>query len=83
MISVVGIGNAASKVVSKFSEIPQYDVYVLNSEVEKNSKYKYKLNQLENPEECEQNIPEPFLGCCKNMHDRAFFVVLQYFQMRQ
>tara|TARA_B100000085_G_scaffold122696_1_gene111676 strand:- start:2210 stop:3076 length:867 start_codon:yes stop_codon:yes gene_type:complete len=58
MISVVGIGNAASKVVSKFSEIPQYDVYMLNSEVKKNSKYKHKLARLEDPEQCEQNVPD-------------------------
>ena len=58
MISVVGIGNAASLIVGKFSEISQYDVYMLNSSIKKNSKKKFKLKKYETPEECEQNIPD-------------------------
>tara|TARA_R100000697_G_scaffold81241_1_gene93273 strand:- start:868 stop:1734 length:867 start_codon:yes stop_codon:yes gene_type:complete len=58
MISIVGIGNAASAIAEKFSSIPQYDVYMLNSKVKKRSKRKHKLNVYENPEEYEQNIPD-------------------------
>jgi len=58
MISIVGIGNAASAIADKFSSIPQYDVYMLNSKVKKRSKRKHKLNVYENPEEYEQNIPD-------------------------
>jgi hypothetical protein len=58
MISIVGIGNAASAIAYKFSSIPQYDVYILNSKVKKRSKRKHKLNVYENPEEYEQNIPD-------------------------
>lgn len=58
MISIVGIGNAASAIADKFSSIPQYDVYILNSKVKKRSKRKHKLNVYENPEEYEQNIPD-------------------------
>jgi len=58
MISIIGIGNAASAVAEKFLSIPQYDVYMLNSKVKKRSKKKYKLNVYENPEEYEQNIPD-------------------------
>ena len=33
MISLVGIGNAATAIVEKFKEIPQYQIYVLNDKV--------------------------------------------------
>ena len=35
MISIVGLGNAASAIVQYFSDIKQYDVYCLNSKVER------------------------------------------------
>ena len=57
MISIVGLGNAASAIVQYFSDIKQYDVYSLNSKVERNTKYKYRLQTFEKPEEYEQNIP--------------------------
>jgi hypothetical protein len=57
MISIIGIGNAGSEIANKFSEIPQYDIYVLNSNVKKNTKNKFKLKSYPTPEECEQNIP--------------------------
>ena len=57
MISIIGIGNAASSVVSKFTEIPQYDVYTLNSQVKKNTKTEYKLRAFTDPEEYERNVP--------------------------
>jgi hypothetical protein len=43
MISIVGLGNAATAIVEKFKEVPQYSVYVMNDKVARNSKYKFKL----------------------------------------
>mgnify|MGYP003154322921 FL=1 len=57
MISVIGLGNAASTIVEKFKQTKNYNVFQLNSEVKKNSKYKYKLKSFENPEDYENNIP--------------------------
>tara|TARA_R100000008_G_scaffold19975_3_gene10324 strand:+ start:9627 stop:10490 length:864 start_codon:yes stop_codon:yes gene_type:complete len=58
MISVVGIGNAASAIAEKFKQQKNYNVYLLNNKVERNSKYKYKLKVFDKPEEYEQNIPD-------------------------
>ena len=58
MISIVGIGNASSAIASKFADIPQYDVYILNSKIKKNSKKEFKLKTYENPEDYESNIPD-------------------------
>ena len=58
MISVVGIGNAASRVASLFKETNNYDVYLLNSSVKRSSKRQYKLKSFENPEDYEENIPD-------------------------
>jgi hypothetical protein len=57
MISIIGLGNAASRIAEKFKATKNYNVYTLNSEIEKNSKYKFKLKSYETPEEYEQNIP--------------------------
>jgi hypothetical protein len=57
MISIIGLGNAASAIVEKFKDTPQYSVYTLNDKVGRNSKRKFKLKAYENPEEYEQNIP--------------------------
>jgi len=57
MISIIGIGNGASEIAQKFSKIPQYEVYTLNDNVNRNSKYKFKLKKYESPEEYENNIP--------------------------
>ena len=57
MISVVGLGNAASKVAEKFVDSHNYNVYVMNDNVTRNSKYKFKLKSFETPEEYEENIP--------------------------
>ena len=75
MISVVGLGNAASAIAELFGDIPQYKVFKLNSAVEKNSKYRHKLQMFETPEEYENNIPDlkKFLS---NVTDRVqFFIV--------
>ena len=58
MISIVGIGTGASAIASKFEEIPQYDVYLLNDGIKKNSKRKRKLRSFDTPEEYENNVPD-------------------------
>ena len=57
MISIIGLGNAASAIADLFSEIQQYKVFKLNSKVEKNTKYNFKLKKFDQPEDYEQNIP--------------------------
>ena len=57
MISVVGIGSAASKIASLFGETNNYDVYQLNNSIKRLSKRKFKLKSFENPEEYENNVP--------------------------
>ena len=58
MISVVGLGTAASAIVEKFKDISQYEVYQLNSDIKRTSKRKFRLKTYANPEEYEQNIPD-------------------------
>jgi hypothetical protein len=58
MISVVGIGSAASAIAEKFKAQKNYNVYLLNSKIERNTKYKHKLKVFEKPEEYENNIPD-------------------------
>jgi len=58
MISVVGIGNGASAIAEKFAEIPQYDVYLMNDSISRNSKQKFKLKRHDRPEVYEDNIPD-------------------------
>ena len=57
MISVVGLGNAASRIAEQFKQTKNYNVFVLNDKVERNSKYKFKLKSYDTPEEYEENIP--------------------------
>jgi len=58
MISVVGIGNAASSIVDNFkTQKNNYKVYQLGSN-QKNTKYTKKLKHFENPEDYEKNIPD-------------------------
>ena len=57
MISVVGLGNAASRIAEKFKSSHNYNVYVMNDKVARTSKYKFKLKSFETPEEYEENIP--------------------------
>ncbi|HCI69661.1 MAG TPA: hypothetical protein DHV30_03290, partial [Balneola sp.] len=58
MISIIGLGNAASSIAECFASTPQYNVYKLNSSVKRNSKKNFKLKSFEHPEEYEQNIPD-------------------------
>jgi len=57
MISVIGIGNAASAIVEKFKAQKNYKVYQLGSELEK-AKHVYPLQTFEEPEKYEENIPK-------------------------
>tara|TARA_R110002124_G_scaffold180161_3_gene347630 strand:+ start:341 stop:1201 length:861 start_codon:yes stop_codon:yes gene_type:complete len=56
MISVIGIGTAASKIAEKFKSQSNYDVYRLCGNCE-NSKNSFNLKTFEEPEEYEKNIP--------------------------
>ena len=58
MISIIGLGNAASAIVDCFTDAPQYNVYKLNDSVKRSSKKVYKLKRHETPEEYENNMPD-------------------------
>ena len=58
MISIVGLGTAASRIAEKFAVLPQYNVYCLNNSVKRTSKFKFKLKTYETPEEHENNVPD-------------------------
>ena len=58
MISIIGIGNAASAMAKKFSNIENYEVYLLNNKVTRNTASIFKLKGFEKPEEYEDNIPD-------------------------
>jgi hypothetical protein len=58
VISVVGIGNAASKIADCFSEVGNYNVYKLNSSIKRNSKRKHRLKSFDSPEDYESNVPD-------------------------
>jgi len=58
MISIVGLGTAASRIAELFRTTKNYNVFVLNSDVPRTSKYKYKLKKHETPDQYEQNIPD-------------------------
>jgi len=58
MISIIGLGNGGSAIAEKFKPISQYNVYLMNDKVERNSKYKLKLKSYEEPEEYEKNVPD-------------------------
>jgi hypothetical protein len=57
MISIVGIGNAASAIADKFVSQKNYKVYKLGSDIEK-ATHCYTLESFEDPEEYERNIPK-------------------------
>ena len=75
MISIVGLGNAGSRIAKKFSEQSQYSVYCMNSEVARTSKYNFRLKVYDTPEEYEDNTPD-VSKFFKNLDDNVqFFVV--------
>ena len=57
MISVVGLGNAASAIAEKFFDTSNYNVYLMNDKISRSSKYKFRLKSHEKPEDYEKNIP--------------------------
>ena len=57
MISIIGLGNAASAIAEEFADTSNYNVYLMNSNVSRASKYKFKLKKYDKPEEYEENIP--------------------------
>ena len=75
MISVIGLGTGASKIVSKFEEMPQYQTYQMNDQVERTTKFKYRLKRYETPEEYENNVPD-VTKFFKNVEDRIQFYVV-------
>ena len=58
MISVVGIGNAASSIAELFDSTSNYYVYCLNNIVKRSSKRKFKLKHFDAPEDYELNVPD-------------------------
>ena len=75
MISVVGLGNAASRIAEKFKDSHNYNVYVMNDKVARTSKYKFRLKSFEAPEEYEENIPN-LKKFFTNIDDRVQFFVM-------
>ena len=57
MISVIGLGRAASKIAEKFKQTKNYNVYIMNRDIQRNSKYKHRLKSYDTPEEYENNVP--------------------------
>jgi hypothetical protein len=58
MISVVGIGNAASAIAENFATISNYEVYSLNNKVVQNTDRAFRLESFSTPDEYETNIPD-------------------------
>lgn len=57
MISVIGLGNAASAIAEKFSNLTNYKVFLLGSKVDKGAN-NFVLKSYNHPEEYEKNIPD-------------------------
>ena len=75
MISIVGLGNGASKIVQHFEQYGQYNVYCLNNKLSRSSKRKHKLKQYEKPEDYEQNTPN-LKRFFSSLDDHVQFVVV-------
>tara|TARA_R110002020_G_scaffold295713_1_gene511298 strand:- start:30228 stop:31088 length:861 start_codon:yes stop_codon:yes gene_type:complete len=58
VISIVGLGNAASAIVEFFDNISQYSVYKMNDNIKRTTKRNFKLKSYKNPEDYETNIPD-------------------------
>ena len=58
MISIIGIGSAASAIAKKFSPLENYNIFLLNSKVFKNTKKEFKIKNYNSAEEYEENIPD-------------------------
>ena len=75
MISIIGLGNAASAIAEKFTTAPQYDVSLMNDKIKRSSKRKFRLKSYENPEEYEKNIPDT-TKFFADIHDHVQFIVM-------
>jgi hypothetical protein len=75
MISIIGLGAAASRIAEKFVQTKNYEIYQLNSEILRGTKYKYKLKEYEFPEDYEKNIPD-LKKLFANLGDNVQFVVV-------
>jgi len=75
MISIIGLGNAASAVAEKFKTAPQYEVSLMNDKIKRTSKRKYRLKSFENPEDYEDNIPDA-TKFFADIHDHVQFIVM-------
>jgi hypothetical protein len=75
MISVVGLGNAASAIAEKFSDTSNYNVYLMNDKISRSSKYKFRLKSYDEPEDYEKNIPN-VKKFFKDVDDRIQFIIV-------
>jgi hypothetical protein len=75
MISIIGLGNAASAIAEKFSVPPNYNVYLMNDKIARSSKYKFKLRTYENPEDYEKNVPN-MKKFFKDIDDHVQFIIV-------
>ena len=75
MISIVGLGNAASAIAEKFADTSNYNVYLMNNKVSRSSKYKLKLKTYERPEEYEENTPN-VKKFFKDLDDHVQFIIV-------
>lgn len=53
MKTILGIGTAGCNVVEQLSQYPVYECYSISNEVGKTTKFRYKLPELDGPEEYE------------------------------
>jgi len=75
MISIVGLGNAASAIAEKFADTSNYNVYLMNNKMARSSKYKFRLKSHENPEDYEKNIPN-VKKFFKEIDDHVQFIIM-------
>ena len=75
MISIVGLGNAASTIAEKFSDTSNYNVYLMNDKISRSSKYKFRLKSHEEPEDYEKNIPN-VKKFFKDIDDHVQFIIV-------
>ncbi len=73
MISMIGIGTAGENIVEQFRNNKEYNVYTLSDNVDRTSKYKYKIKNFENIEDYDAPNPKlkKFLSTVDN-HVQVF-----------
>ena len=54
MKTILGIGTAGCNVVEKLSKHPVYECYYISNEINKTSKFKFSLPEMEEPEQYEE-----------------------------